>query len=414
MKVLIFIVALGVSYVFGDPVSARGLTLSDAQSLAVRNSSQVNVLELEVSEARARLNAVRYQNRPSVGVAGGGQFEGTTSDKDLRPLAYAYAGVNLYNGELTKIQESVAQIQVDKAQIGIPAKEFQLRKNIEELFAEIEKRNRMISVKQKELKAFDIHRRKANARKVAGLTGETDVLEFDLRKSSLSNDIETIKAEINAYFKVLSLLTGESSIDSIEGYRLPEQLKMPDLSTPGLSGVSSVSRILSKELSGIPLEEKLQSAKWGPRVDLEGRAGLLPKEGEIDDNGARFDVMIVAKLDLFNNQQRNAELQETVARKKKLEAMIKAEDIDTRLLVDQGLTALQSQLKKFQILEKSRPSAERYYRSTLGEYERGIKNSPDVAHATEMLFDSEYKSIEFRYNWAMQKIKLETVLMREI
>jgi hypothetical protein len=37
-----------------------------------------------------------------------------------------------------------------------------------------------------------------------------------------------------------------------------------------------------------------------------------------------------------------------------------------------------------------------------------------VAHATEMLFDIEYKGLEFRYNWAMQKIKLETVLMREM
>jgi outer membrane protein TolC len=282
------------------------------------------------------------------------------------------------------------------------------------LFAEIELRNRLISVKQKEMKVFDTHRRKANERKLAGLTGETDVLEFDLRKTNLGHDVEIIKDEIRAYFRLLNFLTGQADVDSIEGYRLPEQLKIPPLSTSGLSGISPVSRILAKELSGIPLEEKLQSAKWGPRVDLEGRAGLLPKEGEVEDNRARFDVMIVAKLDLFNNQQRNAELQETIARKRKLEAMLKSEDVDTKLQVEQGLTAMQGQLKKVQILEKNKASAERYYRSTLEEYERGIKNSPDVAHATEMLFDIEYKGLEFRYNWAMQKIKLETVLMREM
>ncbi len=124
--------------------------------------------------------------------------------------------------------------------------------------------------------------------------------------------------------------------------------------------------------------------------------------------------MVVAKMDLFNSLQRNAELQETVTKKRKLEAMIAAENVDRRFLVDQSLTAMQNQQKKLQILETNKVSAERYYRSTLGEYERGIKNSPDVAHATEILFDSEYKVVEIRYNWAMQKIKMETILMREI
>ncbi|WP_176736346.1 TolC family protein [Oligoflexus tunisiensis] len=414
MKYLVLLLSFGTLCVIADEAAARTLTLSEAQSLAAKNNPQVNVLEAEVSEARARLNVTRFQNRPVIGVAGGGQFEGTAKDRDLLPLAYAYAGVNLYNGGQTRIQEDLAEIHVDKVQAEIPFKSFQLRKKIEELFTEIEMRHRVISVKKKEIKAFESHRRKANERRIAGLTGETDVLEFDLRKTNLRNDIETLIAERGAYLRTLSLLTGEPKVDDIEGFSLPEKVKRPDISVAGLTDISPTSRILAKELSGLSLEEKLQSTRWGPRVDLEGRAGFLPKEGDTDDNKARFDIMIVAKMDLFNSLQRNAELQETLMKKKKLQAMITAENVDARFLVDQSLTAMQNQQKKLQILDSNKESAERYYRSTLEEYERGIKNSPDVAHATEILFETEYKAVEIRYKWVMQKIKLESILMREI
>lgn len=393
---------------------AKALTLSEAQSLAVKNSAHVSALEAEVSEAKARLNTTRFQNRPVIGIAGGGQLEGTLKERDLLPLAYAYAGVNLYNGRQTRVLERISAVQVEKAQLAIPVKEFQLRKNIEELFAEIARRNGIISLKKKEAKTFESHRRKANDRRLAGLIGQTDVVEFDLRKNSLSNDIEALISEKDVYLRLLSILTGKSSVDNIEGYSLPEIKKVPDLSAKDLSNINLSSKVIAKELVGLSLEKDLQEAKWGPRIDLEGRAGYLPKEGDFDDKSPRFDIMVVAKMDLFNAPQRNAEFQEALEKKKKLESTIKAEDADARFMIDEIITTMKNQQKKLQILKSNRDSAERYYRSTLDEYERGIKNSPDVAHATEILFENDYKDIEIYYDWAMLKIRLENILIHEI
>jgi outer membrane protein TolC len=410
MKYLIFVV----SFLMARESLARTLTLSAAQSLAAQSNPQRQVLEAEIAQARARLAVTSLHSRPIIGLAGGGQFEGAAGERDLLPLAYAYTGVNVYNGGQTQIMEKIAGNQIEKAQIEIPYKELQLRKSMEELFAEIEVRNRMISVKRKELKAFEAHRRKANERRRAGLTGDADVLEFELRSTSLSSDIETLTAERKAFFRIVGLLTGETEVDRIQGYELPETMRKLEITVSALSDISLKSRILAKELSGLTFEEELQAANRGPRVDVEGRAGFLPKEGDAADKKARFDVMIVARLDLFNSAQRNAERHEIQMKKKTLEAVMTAENVELRLMIDQSLTALQNLQQKLKIIETNGVSAERYYRSTLKEYERGVKNSPDVAHATEMLFETEYKSLNIRYNWAMQKIRLETLLMRDI
>ncbi|MBC7533689.1 MAG: hypothetical protein H7318_19150 [Oligoflexus sp.] len=70
--------------------------------------------------------------------------------------------------------------------------------------------------------------------------------------------------------------------------------------------------------------------------------------------------------------------------------------------------------QKAKLVAKNQPPSNRYYKATMDEYDRGVKNSPDVVHATEMLIENEYKEVELRFEWVKQKLALERQLLRNL
>jgi outer membrane protein TolC len=218
--------------------------------------------------------------------------------------------------------------------------------------------------------------------------------------------------EKDEMFKRLGILTGKANVDRIAGYRLPSITDTPKIDRDG--SISLASKALAVDQSSIALEKDLENARWGPSVDFEGRAGRLPSEGVLYPHEPRFDLMIVAKWDLFNGAQKRAELQEIVAKEKKLEALVQYEKVSSANTLAQILASMENLRRKSQISQNNRQAASRYYKASMSEYERGIKNSPDVAHATEILFENDYRELELRFNWAKEKISLERVLSKNL
>ena len=84
-----------------------------------------------------------------------------------------------------------------------------------------------------------------------------------------------------------------------------------------------------------------------------------------------------------------------------------------RLDVESEFSVLKNKIvelaKLFKINEQKLENSQKYFELTLGEYRRGIKNSPDLVGATERLFSSKKKQVEILKELEILKIQIETL-----
>lgn len=385
--------------------TAFALNLEEAQALAIKNSANLKVLESEIGEAKARRDSTYFLGRPQVGVAGGAEFEGNDKERDVLPLAYGYIAFTVYDGYQARIEQSAAEKGLERTQLQIPYREFETKKVVEDIFLEVAYRDLLLKAMQNESLLFDRLKSKAISRRGAGLIGDADVYEFELRKTVLIADMEALQIEKKNLIRKLSFLTGVEG-ESIQGYSMPEVLEASLALKPDLMN-SLEGRVIAKEQELLVLGKNAIEAKWGPQVELEARAGRLPSEGELEKHKPRVDALLVAKWELFTRGQKNAASQEIIERQKTLGAKANEELTRTQNLIQTATQNLEY-LKSRAMLHKRKVSpTNRYYKAMMDEYERGIKNSPDLAHAAELLFQLEYQGLEIRRDWAKQKIELE-------
>ena len=74
--------------------------------------------------------------------------------------------------------------------------------------------------------------------------------------------------------------------------------------------------------------------------------------------------------------------------------------------LENTLDEVEAYAERLNIEEKNLSKSEEYYRLTLGEYKRGVKNSPDMVGAAERLTEVKIRNLEFRKDIALAKLKV--------
>jgi outer membrane protein TolC len=105
---------------------------------------------------------------------------------------------------------------------------------------------------------------------------------------------------------------------------------------------------------------------------------------------------------------------DTIARTRAQSLLVQAQERSQRQLEFDVAAALNTLRFKFQELtdlnnlnDRQLSSARRYYDLTLGEYRRGIKNSPDVVTATERWFSAQKRNLELKRDFENLRSQIE-------
>lgn len=392
-------------------IPAKAQTLTEVKELTLKNSSQLRVLSAEVREGEAKREESSYLRRPTLGLAGGGEFEGTRREKELSPLAYAYMNYVLYDGGQATLQQKLSQKELERREQELPFHKAEVENAVETLFLEFAYAEARLKALDEGLKLIEQLRGRASRRRDAGLIGESDVLEFDLRQ----NDFLMQKAEVEggkkAALKALSLLAGQEV--SPRDYSLPNfdadsssPEEGPRVRAPGVLR-------LEKEKEILELETARLSAMWNPKLEFEARAGRLPRESFEDIHEPRIEALLLAKWDFLSQAQKNAAKLTLAARSNILSARV----LDSERVQMQQLLELKSQLEslknQYAIHQRRFEPAKKYYRATLDEFERGVKNAPDVAHAAETFWETQMKDLELRYESVLKELAWKRLTLRK-
>jgi outer membrane protein len=182
-----------------------------------------------------------------------------------------------------------------------------------------------------------------------------------------------------------------------------------------LSRESILSRLKDSNIEIAEAQADLQMsqkdasiAKSGflPAVDLEAKYGRIANEERVFSDNNNYSVMLKVSVPLFSgfetiNQTRaanaNVAAKDVATSRKSLSAYAETENLFSQL------STLSDRLN---LEEKNLSKSEDYYKITLGEYKRGVKNSPDMVGASERLLEARIRNLEYRKDYFVTKLRI--------
>ena len=372
----------------------------------LESHGDIQALEKEVRAQESFVRAARSQFYPSLSVAGGWAQDKELTVGDYKGVVGFVDGrFNIFRGFKDEAFVDQAKSDLEIKKLEFETKKRLLKVQLTEALSQMIYVHQMTQVLDEEIR-FTQNQRQMAAKKVsAGLTGPVDNVEFDLRdneiaiqKRQLTQLHDEAHEKLNALF---STKVAESEFETLSFSSVrPLPISWDPKSTLGYER----SEILKTRAE----TEKVRArADFLPSVDLDYRFGHLTP-GMTDT--VKFDesrIGLLITIPLFSGF-------DTIARTRAQSLLVQAQERGQRQLEFDVAAALNTLRFKFQELtdlnnlnDKQLSSARRYYDLTLGEYRRGIKNSPDVVTATERWFSAQKRNLELKRDFENLRSQIE-------
>ncbi|HRO67575.1 MAG TPA: TolC family protein, partial [Pseudobdellovibrionaceae bacterium] len=252
----------------------------------------------------------------------------------------------------------------------------------------------------------------AKTKRSAGFTGETDVLEFELREATIKSDLKRLEKERTSQLRDLARLLGrplEAQLPTVHGHLArPAKPLQKEALTDALDSNPEIVRAKA-EHEGRVLDLKTAVSSFLPTVDLEGRYGKLADEDAVSKKSNDYHLALKVNVPIFAAGENTSNLRS--ARAQSARSEIETERLRDRIRREAQdlLEEAQSLRERLALEERNLERSESYYKLSLNEYKRGIKNSPDVVGASERLLETKLRNLEFRRDIALNRLKVQEI-----
>lgn len=388
-------------------------SLSLEQLLKEAESQNFDIKEadsyLKASEADAK--SAYGKLMPQLSVEGGPLSTKFDDEKNSGTEVYGKADWNLYRGGRDQDTIDKSKIKKDLDRKKYEAVKSRVVREISRVYYELLFLLEGTSLKEKALEMNQEQMKLAKLKKSSGFTSSADVIEFELREATLNSDLKMFSQLINEKSRELSVLLGrkDSSIPNLVKGHLTRE------ASPSFSRESILSRLKDSNIGIAEAQTDLQMsqkdvaiAKSGflPSVDLEAKYGKIANEERVFADNNNYSVMLKVSVPLFSgletiNQTRAAS--STVAAK---DAAISRKSLSAYAETENLFSQLSTLSDRLNLEEKNLSKSEDYYKITLGEYKRGVKNSPDMVGASERLLEARIRNLEYRKDYYLTKLRI--------
>ena len=325
-------------------------------------------------------------------------------------LGYLEGRANLFRGLKDRALADQGDIDAKFSRLDLELKKRDLRLQLTDVVSDMIYLHGLQEVLQEELKVTLSQRQMAAKKVSAGLTGSVDNLELDLRENEIEIEIKQIDQLHSENHQKLVKLFGEDIKDSeLDQVSFSEVTKIAAFSKE-MRYENSLS-VQKAELLKSKYESEKSEAKsdFLPSLDLTYSVGRLTPSEDTPTKFNESKYGIVLTVPLFSGfdtyyKSKSATQQIAAADKLRYQAQIDMES-EFKILknkIDEKISLNSINNKKLNIAQK-------YFELTLGEYRRGVKNSPDLVGATDRLFSSKKKKFELLKDLEVLKIKLENI-----
>jgi outer membrane protein len=330
------------------------------------------------------------------------------------PYGLLEARFNLFRGGRDKIESDIrnlnANIAEDNKTIAVRDQLNRVRKIQWQIIHNIE----LIRILENEMNQNSKILAQAEKRARSGVSTRSDALEFNIYKSELEEQIESLKHE-NTILKIgLLPLLGLSSMDELQFqeqliHQHDDELLAKSFNASKFPEVSS----MNAEYEGYELQKKSNNLWWTPSVDLYGGYYLYTLRDrdylDIDSRddrviGARVTFLLFDGLKSYN--QATASHYQAEAKKLQTRYIEKKTEADYLMLKEDLLHTHEVMHYVQDRINKSKD----YLKATLDEYDRGVKNSLDALTAVQRYYRYEKQYLDKKKEY--QIIKADILALR--
>lgn len=310
-------------------------------------------------------------------------------------FAHAYAKMNIFNGGYDKDSVRLKTIEMDKKDDQAKAlAEISVKRASIYFYTLLGfQKKKTILLDQKNVNET-LHQVALNKKK-AGITSESDALEFENKEIEIESDLylnEEEKTAVEKDTKAYFVLKDDEIPSSYEGdFSITPVKKTLDELLQATKNTNLKIQELSYDL--IAAEQMAVRTRSGllPKLDAEANYGILPKDQKKFEDDYEWNAQITLTWPLFAGMSSVHERKSAVYKKEAKEVELVKEKQFIKADIETSLKKLSFIQKRYGIEQKNLAQSQKYFDLTLGEYKRGVKNSPDMLTALDKLFQSKLK-----------------------
>ncbi len=378
---------------------------------ALQKNAEYSAFLKDKEAAQSRASGSHSTFYPSLNAVGGWE----NRREDIEPakgyLGYLRGQMNLFNGfkDRALVRKAGSDLTVQEANLEIKKRDVRL--SVKEAVSEMLYLHGLREIFKEEINLAQIQKQMATKKIAAGLTSSVDNIEFELRQDELEiqkRRIEQTHLEVHQkLFRIFGEELQDQEFEKIQ-FRTAPEIKMI-LQSAKIEN-NPLLRKAQGDIEASEAEKVTARSEFIPRLDFEYAFGrITPSEVA----PLRYDetrVGIFLTIPLFSGfdsyyKVRAANLNFAAKDKEKTQAALNLQS-EFEILKEK----IKESLDLLEINQRKRVSAKKYFDMTLGEYKRGIKNSPDLVGATERFFEAEKQSYEIQKDLEILSTKLENLI----
>ncbi len=369
---------------FGGKVLAHhpnegSLTLEQLLKEAETENLEIKEAEGQMKSSDAAASSEYGKLLPQLSVEGGPLATKYDDEKNSGTAVYGKAEWNLYRGGKDSNELDKARIKSEFEKKKYEAIKSKVVREVSRVYYELLFLLEGSDLKQKAIEMNQEQMKLAKLKKNSGFTSSADVIEFELREATLKSDLKMFAQVIAEKSRELSVLLGrkDSSVPNlVKGHLIRENSN--SLSKEGiLSRLSDNNIEIAEAQAEFKSSEKdaaIAKAGFLPSVDVEAKYGKIANEEKVFTDNNNYSVMLKLSIPLYSgfetmNQTKSARsaviAKDAAASRKNLSAVAETENLFSQLAT---LT------DRLNLEEQNLSKSEEYYKITLGEYKRGVKN----------------------------------------
>lgn len=393
-------------YALIEDSNSTKLSFTDLPRL-LQNNDEVKSLQMNEEAQASWVRASKASYLPSLDLVGSWQDDNSLKDDVSGNSVYLQGSWNLYRGGKDQAVIAVSKKNQDIAKISNRITYQNILMQAENFFLDLWLAQKKLDIFQAELSISQTQKSMAQKKVQTGLTSHVDLLEFELRINYINMQINILTTQKSNSEKKLKKILKLADTEKINiDYKFtPQAPSALDITQTLLYQKQVLAEEKTKE------EKNIYQADFYPRIDLQTKYGTYSPQhystfsmNHLDDEKS---VALVLTIPIFEGFKTSYEAQ---AKNQELHAVMSNNKQSLENLQSELDALNQEWVENNELLKLNQQRiqlAQKYYDLTIVDYNRGIKNSPDVVAATEHFFEAQRMDVEIQSKLALISARIK-------
>lgn len=221
---------LGISTISrADHPNEGKVAISQLIEEAEQNSLEIKQTEENLNSLKSKLNSQYGRLSPKLSVEGGPQSTKYDDEKSNATALSGKAEWNIYNGGSDKAVMDLSKSEIETQEKRLKSLKNKVKKEVSKIYFELQFILESVSLKQKSLELNSQQMKIAKAKNSSGFTTSSDVLEFDLRDSTLQSDLVLLNQQLDQKSRELDVLLSrknQTAPEIVKGHLIRETFSL--------------------------------------------------------------------------------------------------------------------------------------------------------------------------------------------